>query len=332
MLRARLLDTRGSGPLAFAPVFFSTALASIVAAAMRKRIALLHVNLASGGSALRKAVTVALASALNVPIVIQLHGGGFHQFYHSVPKAMQRAIQRMFLRADRVIVLGDYWRRFMVDDIRIAARNVVIIPNGAPTPDHTRFMRPAEPPLILFLGRLDPAKGVTDLIHALASPPIAALSWVATLAGDGDRKSLKAYANKKGIGDRISLPGWVDREEAEMLLASATLFILPSHVENMPMSLIEALAHGVPSITTAVGVIPEFLTNGETAVIVKPANPAELADAIMRMLTDTSFRNQIGRCGHELFLGRFEHRMVVQRIVAVYRDVLAQRADKTCGG
>jgi glycosyltransferase involved in cell wall biosynthesis len=322
-LRLRLVDTRGSGSILMSPLYLACALASVANAKLRRRVSLLHLNLASNGSAARKVVVAAFACCLRIPFIIHLHGGGFDVFYRSMPGAVRAVIRWMFARAARVVVLGKRWHDFLSSEVGLSPEKIEVIPNGVFVPTPARSTTCTTPPRILFLGRLHAQKGVTDLLEALSVPAIAELSWVATLAGDGDRAYYLTLARRYGLSDRIDCPGWVDNARVQALLASATMLVLPSHTEGLPMAVIEALAHAKPVVATSVGSIPDYLLDGESALLVPPAQPAVLAEAILALLRDPPYREQIGRRGHQVFLENFELCSCLRRWVRLYRDIAA---------
>jgi glycosyltransferase involved in cell wall biosynthesis len=324
-LRLRVVDTRGSGAIGLAPFVFAAALANIAVGAACGRIALLHVNLASRGSTVRKLIVVALGAALRLPIVIHLHGARFDAFYRSRPAWARRAIAWMFARADRVIALGPHWQRFVTAEIGVPPGRIVMIANGVARPAAPAAIAAPDPPHILFLGRLGQRKGVDALLAALASPALAARRWRATLAGDGDVAGWTERARRLGLDQRVRLPGWVHAETVEQLLASATMLVLPSHAEGLPMAVIEALAYRIVVVTTPVGAVPDFLADGESAVLVPPGDADALARAIAGLLDDAALRARIADGGHAAYRRHFDIEAVSRRIRDVYADVLAHR-------
>ena len=96
---------------------------------------------------------------------------------------------------------------------------------------------------------------------------------------------------KRGLGDRFLLLGY--RDDATRLIAGADLFVLASHHEGLPVSVMEALVLGVPVVAPAVGGLRQAVTDGESGVLVRPDDPAALADAIARVATDDDLRAKL---------------------------------------
>ena len=138
--------------------------------------------------------------------------------------------------------------------------NLVCIPNPVALP-------PAVAPrgrrnVVLFLGRIETAKGIAELLDAFAGLRPGAPDALLVCAGEGDIESAGRQARRLGLGDSVRFPGWIDGEEKRAWLARAALFVLPSHAEGLPMSLLEAMAAGLPIVASAVGGVPDVVHDG----------------------------------------------------------------------
>ena len=197
----------------------------------------------------------------------------------------------MFAGSQSVIVLGEYWAGFVASRFPEIKDKLTVFPNAC----HAGKRFPADDGSlrILFLGKLVKAKGVSELIGALGrlrDRP----NWSATIAGDGIADIWRRQAEELGIADRVNFPGWLRPEEASRRLQEADIFVLPSFVENLPVSLIEAFGVGVATITTPVGAIPEVVRDGENGILVAPGDEDALAEALIRLLDDPELRRQLG--------------------------------------
>lgn len=322
-----VVDTRGTSHIALAPIQFACALATIGVLAARGRVRLLHVNLSSHGSTVRKALVMALAGALRLRSVVHLHGSRFDVFYRGLPSIGSRVVRWMFLRADRVVVLGQYWRDFVVTEIGVPEARVETVFNGVPDPgpppdDRLRSApERARDPHILFLGRLGERKGVPELLAALEILAAEGRWWHATLAGDGPVEEYRNKVRLAGLQERVTLPGWVDRSQVDDLLRDADIVVLPSHQENQPISVIEGLAHRVAVVTTLVGSLPDILQDEETALTVAPGDVPGLSGALRRLLEDPLLRSRIAGKGHEIFSKRLDVRIAAARLSRIYDEI-----------
>jgi glycosyltransferase involved in cell wall biosynthesis len=114
------------------------------------------------------------------------------------------------------------------------------------------------------------------------------------LAGDGDGSSVVEEAHRLGVSDRVELPGWIGSEERERTLRTATVFALPSREEGLPVALLEAMAHGLPAVVTAVGGIPDVFEEGRHGYFVPPDDPHALADRLRALLEDPELARRMG--------------------------------------
>jgi glycosyltransferase involved in cell wall biosynthesis len=262
---------------------------------------ILHVNMAEGGSILRKGLLLLLGNALGLHTILHLHAAEIVPFYARQAAPVRAWIRAVFRSADGCIVLGQEWRGWLRDSVGVEARRIDVLRNGVPAP-HVSALRPCASPLtIVFLGNLLPRKGLPDLLAALADPALRDLDWELVVAGSGCAAPVQAAARRLGLERRVRCTGWLDRAACTALLANAAMLVLPAYHEGLPLVLLEAASLGVPAITTPVGAIAEVFTDGDTALLVPPGDIAALAGAIGRMLRDAALRTRIGRNARALF-------------------------------
>lgn len=284
--------TRGRGSILLAPLHLTWFLMRLLLAGLLARIDLLHVNLASYGSTYRKLAICAVARFLDVPYILHLHGADYPAFWCGASPSLRKRIVQMYEGAARVVVLGNYWREFVLQ-IAPASRPVILM-NATPAFDRVRKDTASDTmPLILFLGRLGERKGTPELIAAaerLKHLP----DWRMIIGGDGPVEETRADVARRGLSDRVSVPGWVGPDEVSTLLSISDIMVLPSRAENLPMSVIEGMAAGLAIVTTPVGAVPDIISEGETGFLVEPGDPAILAAALERIIVDPALRERLG--------------------------------------
>jgi len=151
-------------------------------------------------------------------------------------------------------------------------------------------------PTVLAVGRLSAEKGFDILIEALAQLRQSGAAQRLVLVGDGPlRSALKAAATNSGIADLVEFAGELPSAEVRAHLERADLFCLPSLSEGLPISIMEAMAVGVPVVTTWIAGIPELAEAGVTALTVPPARADALADAMRRLADDAPLRLHLSR-------------------------------------
>jgi glycosyltransferase involved in cell wall biosynthesis len=275
----------------------------------------LHVHAASRWSFWRKAAYMALAHLAGWPVVFHLHGGGFAQFLRESGPFTRRAVRFFLDRACAIVVLSERWAAWM-HGVTSNPR-IVCVPNSVPLPPP--IPRTPEAGVIAFTGRCREAKGIYDLLQAVATLARTDPRVSLECAGDGDLETLGLSALSLGIAERVKLRGWIGARERDELLARACVFVLPSHAEAMPMSLLEAMAAGCPVIASAVGGIPDVVEDGVNGILVPPGEPRALAQALAALLADPALAARLGREARATIARRYTTERALERIEQVYR-------------
>jgi glycosyltransferase involved in cell wall biosynthesis len=236
---------------------------------------------------------------------------------------------------DRFVALNAWYADFMADYLGVPRERIEVIPHGLdltgfPTapPDLAARRRARHPRRrVGFLARACPEKGLDLLVRAL--PLIAAAHDVeivaagATVAAEaGSVAECLALARKFGVADRFRWAGQVDRQGKLALLESLDVFALPTrHPEAKGLSVIEALAAGVPVVAAAHGALPELLDGERAGLLHAPADPAALARAISALLADEPRASDCGRHGHALARRRHSADTMAAAHEALYKRV-----------
>ena len=196
--------------------------------------------------------------------------------------------------------------------------SVTVIHNGVDEVRRSASQRPADGPVVGWVGRLAREKGVDVLLAALVELP----GVTALLVGDGpERAPLEALASRLGIDDRVVFAGWQDEPQA--FLGTFDVFAFPSRIEAFPLAVLEAMLAELPVIASDVGSVEEVVVPGETGILVPPDDPTLLAAAIRRLLENDNERRELARRGRALVLERFSASAMAQGYEDLYRRLLA---------
>lgn len=285
------------------------------------KVALVHLHSASRGSFWRKSLLCWLADTFAVPYVYHLHSGEFPAFYRRQPASVQKWVRRTLRRAACVVVLTQSWRTELAA-IEPGARievvgNPVSVPKGLPTE------RPSNR-CVLFLGRFDEKKGIFDLVRAVPRVLEALPDTTFVLAGDGRQEEVRRLACELGVEKQVRLPGWLDGEAKESALAAASVLVLPSYHEGLPVSLLEAMAAGVPVVATRVGGIPELLREGQCGVLVEPGDTVTLATALVEVLERKELRQSLRENAFAQVRETYSEEAVFGKLDELYRGLLGE--------
>ena len=311
------LESRGGGPVALSPFFLALAVWRIFLEAARGRLAVVHLNLAERGSVYRKAVLLAATRLVGGRVLLHLHAAQIVQFYESMGPTGRGLLRWMFRGADHCVVLGEVWRRWVIDTFAVPPCRISVIYNGVPaTVGPLRQPLGDEPFRLLFVGNLLERKGVKDLLRAFAA--IKDHDITLTMAGGGPVDTYRAMAGALGIADRVSFTGWVSQDDARMLMVRSDALILPAYDEALPLVILEALASRTPVICSAVGSIPEVLEGGRTALFVSPGDEAGIAAAIIAVMDQPAIGEALSAAGGELYNRLFTMDAFARSVGAVY--------------
>jgi colanic acid/amylovoran biosynthesis glycosyltransferase len=177
---------------------------------------------------------------------------------------------------------------------------------------------------VLSLGRLVERKAQRILLAAGGRLAERGVEFELTIAGDGPtRASLEKLASDLGIAERVTFTGVVGQEEALALYRSADVFALPSLAEGLPVVLMEAMACGVPVISTRIDAVPELIDDGVNGVFVAAGDAQGLTDALARLAGDPELRARLGAAGREKVLAEFELGRQAERLLAALPPGLA---------
>jgi glycosyltransferase involved in cell wall biosynthesis len=299
---------------------------------------LVHINPGLDGRRLRSfrrdAVNVLIARLLRRRVLLFWRGWdnawcGAPEF----PKGNRSLLARVYRSADAHIVLASQFR----DDLRRWGVRAPIHVETAVVGDELL----AEPPRnheglapghrLLFLSRVEEAKGVFELVEAYRLLKAENSAYTLTIAGDGqDLEALRRHAGRLGLED-IRFTGFVEGPAKMQCFREADVFCFLSYTEGMPNAVLEAMAMGLPLVSSNAGGLRDILQDGETGFIVRqdpvaPArgrfDPHEVAQKIRKLATDRVLYLRISRHNRELAHDRFAAPKVARRLEAIYASVL----------
>jgi glycosyltransferase involved in cell wall biosynthesis len=213
-------------------------------------------------------------------------------------------LARYVLRRARLVIaastsLGD-------EALQLGAREVRVIPSGVELPLHVG--EEAEPPEVLYAGRLSREKGVLELVEAAHG-----LNLV--VAGDGPLRARVPGAR-----------GFVPHDELERLYARAAVVACPSRREGFGVACLEAMAHARPVVATAVGGLRDLVVHEETGLVVPPGDPDALRTALLDLLGDLELRRRLGAAGRRRAQERFSWDAAAEATIRAYADAVGRMA------
>jgi glycosyltransferase involved in cell wall biosynthesis len=244
----------------------------------------------------------------------------------SAPVPRNAATRWLYANAQRIVTTGERLRAQVIAETDVPGERVVSIPTGidlarfSPADDaaaeRARLGLPAAVPLVGIVATLRSWKGHRYLLEAVSA--MARKDVHLAVVGDGpQRAALEARARELGIAERVTFAG--NREDVAPWMRAFDLFCLPSYAnEGVPQALMQAMACGLPVVTTPVGSIGEIVADGETGVLVAPEDAMALRAAIERLLADRAARAALGQRAAARARQRFGEALMVERMLAVF--------------
>ena len=241
----------------------------------------------------------------------------------------QRLLSVVIGEARRVFAISEYNRRFILD--RCGAESAVRVEVLHCGLDLARLPQRegggAGGRTVLAVGRLMAIKGFDTLIRAAAVLRARGVAFRCLIVGDGpDRGGLEALIDRLGLRDCVSMEGERTPQEVLAMMARARVFALPSRpagkrsgvMDGIPVSLMEAMAIGVPAVSCPVSGIPELVEDGRTGLLIPPNDPEALAGALGRLLADDRLVSRLVAAARERVVREFDIARVADRLLELF--------------
>lgn len=262
-----------------------------------RSIKIVHIHTAEGTDFKRNSIIIRISKIFNKKVVIHSHGATFVEYYDGCDEKGKEWIRKILDITDLIIVLSESWKKWF-HEIGVPDSKLIILHNITAYPQITDVNKNENKVRLIFLGEIGPRKGVFDLLEAIAQHKEMLKDKIELHIGGNKMESeLLDFLNKNDLGSFVYFDGFVYGEKKNKLLNWANVFILPSHNEGLPISILEAMAYRLPVISTPVGGIPEVVDNSN-GILVEPGNKDEIFNAINYYIKN---REMISKHGEEGF-------------------------------
>lgn len=313
-LACSVLRARGAGDLA-------------VITALRKLVRTHQISLIHAHEFYMAGVGAIVSRLTGIPLVATVHGKTYYP-----DKRRRRLLYRLIAaQASKIVPVSQDLATFFCRTTGTPVSRVEVIYNGIDVDVLAGVLRdrellasvgiPPTAPVVGAVGNLYPVKGHAHLLRAMPAVMTGQPAVHLVVLGRGalhDR--LLADAQALGIRDRVHLLG--HREDVPRWVASLDVFVLPSLSEGLPLSLLEAMATGRPSVVTAVGGVSEVIEDGVTGFIVPPASPGALAEKTLMLLRDSVLSARIGSAAQARVREHFSTERMTRNYRRMYRMLL----------
>jgi glycosyltransferase involved in cell wall biosynthesis len=256
-------------------------------------------------------------------------GAGAALVHHRVVSTAMHSCRWVLASSERLVNLSPVLSRFRDEQ----PSKLAIVPFGVDTdrfsPTLTERAKELRQewgprPAVLFVGRLRPYKGLSHLIQAMR-----AVDATLVIVGDGAERERITQLGKELLGARFVLVSATRDDDLPDYYRAADIFCLPStsSAETFGISVLEALASGLPAVTTEIGTATSVVnSDGETGFVVPPADPGALTDAVGVLLTDESLRSRAAEAGRQRVLRNYGRKQMLERVTELYQEAVQAKS------
>jgi len=290
---------------------------------------------------LRDSIFILIGKILGKKLCVHFHGGNFDLFYNQQGKLFRLYISIVLKKIDKLIVLAEKFKKQFIPFLN--TRKISILYNCVPknefiTQNRERVFSQNKILKILFIGYISKAKGALDLVQAIpevikkSSEPLEFI-----LCGqpvDIERNitfipdphfgytKIKKLTADKNLYQYVKIYTTLTSEEKYRLLSDADIFVFPTHSEGCGLVVLEAMAYGLPVITTTVGALEEMLKDGINCFLVQPSDYKSLAKKILVLINNSELRKQMGENNRKLVKEKYNPDVFLQNLTNIWSDVL----------
>jgi glycogen(starch) synthase len=243
--------------------------------------------------------------------------------------------ERMMKRSKRLIAVSDFTRKELTQYYGVSESKIRVIHNGV---DTVKFQPAADKRkvkaelgfnpddlAIVSVGRLYARKGLFTLIESMPAVTCKFPNAKFIISGKGQNTEMNKlinHAQSLGVKDNIIFTGYFPDKKLPKLYQAADVFAFSTFYEHHPFAMLEALATGLPVVTTNVGGIPETIRDGKDGFMCQPFNPKQFSDRILYLLEHPAAAQEMGSQARKTIMEQFDWRIIVKKVLAVYDEVL----------
>lgn len=288
---------------------------------------LVHIHSSFGGSFYRMQPFIYMARKRGIPILDHCHGADFETFYVKASDKKKARIGSVYGNFSKVVVLSDEWRErlkvFYPEDKMVVINNYC---KPRPQSEVEAYIEKRfEAKKILFLGELGQRKGGYDFAGIVENVAKRYPDARFVFGGSGskeDESRIKEMLTSKGLMEKCLFPGWVRDAKKDRLLQESTLFMLPSYQEGLPMAILDAMAYGLPIVSTNVGGIPQLIQDGKGGYLAEPGDCQKIADGICKILDNKDDYSKFSKESYRIARDEFGFDAHLSKLEAVYEELL----------
>jgi len=268
---------------------------------------------------------------LGIPNVVSIQGGDGH-WVGTKSDTLEAAMQAVLGHADRLLIGSRSFAKEVRGNHGTPLSRFTIIPGAV---DVDRFaprdeeavgqLRDDASPTLLYHGRVDERKGAVDMIDALAKLPDAVRLIMSGIGPDVE--AVEKRIDALGVEDRVEMTGYAPYDTVPDVYHQGDVFVSPTYAEGFSNTILEAMASGVPIVSTKTVGVVDCLRHEDNALLVSPGEPDELAEALHRMIEDDDLRTRLAGDALEECQSTYAWSVIARQIAGIYRDLKGSEPD-----
>lgn len=291
--------------------------AKIITKIIRQKVDIVHLHVCDGGPFFRKSIILFTAKMFRVKTILH-HHTSYVDFFAGLKGLKKAIVQTALKKADVNIVLGESLKQELI--AYVSGIHIAVVHNGV-QPQNTNRYNP-DGKYLMFSGWFIRRKGFFDFLDAVRgiSPDIFG-DYKIVLCGRGDEMTMTRVRDME-MDDRIAYIGYADDVKKKELMSQTIVNVLPSYREGMPMTILETMAYGIPSISTDITTMSEVIENGVDGFLIKSGDVAELRNKINILLKDVGLRKRMSECAYQKVFDQFSIKKQVRDTEKIYKYLM----------
>lgn len=282
------------------------------------RYKIVHIHSASYSDFYRSGIFVLLFKLFRKKVILHIHGAEFEKFHAHNP----RSVNYICHKADMLVTVSNYFVNFL-KQVNLND-NVALLHNSIPTIIAKTNNNCTHPDTLIlsYFGVITGRKGIFEVLEAIAICKNRLHTNIEFhIGGNGEIDRMHDTISRLGLQDTVIYDGWLGENEKKQLLEKSDIFIHPSYFESFGISILEAIGHEIPVITTAVGGITDLVTDRFNGIVVEPGNVEQIAEAIIYLANHPEERLRLGANASK-HAANFCHEKIVEKLQDIYNTLL----------
>lgn len=238
--------------------------------------------------------------------------------------------ERAYFNNNRYYISVSNWMKTQVlrDFPNLNRNNIFYCPNSVDIDQYSPRLKTTDKKIVLFVGRLVSFKGITSLIQAMPKIIVQHPDALFVFIGPGDFKPYSKMLHNLRIAEKnYVFIGHRNKSELIPFFQNASVLVIPSFYENLPTTMLEAMACGVPCVASNVGAIPEVITDGYNGLLVNPGSIDHLSISVCKILHDMNERKSIGLAARETICDKYDWKKNALKINNLYEAIISKNSE-----